>query len=71
MMRYCCWNSCIRLRLVLGPDVEPQVTRRPPRLSAQQRAVEGFGAYVLEHTSTHFLPGDLARHVARTGRRDN
>src|SRR5581483_11555728 len=28
MMRYCCWNSCIRLSVVEGPDVAPQVTRR-------------------------------------------
>ena len=30
---YCCWNSCIRLKVMVGPAVEPQVTSRPPRLS--------------------------------------
>ncbi|MOA50740.1 hypothetical protein D3C78_1738050 [compost metagenome] len=29
----CCWNSIIRLISVETPDVEPQVTRRPPRFS--------------------------------------
>src|SRR5690606_17915759 len=30
---YCCWKSCIRLIVTVGPAVEPQVTSRPPRLS--------------------------------------
>ena len=49
MMRYCCWNSCIRLMVVDGPEVEPQVTSRPPRLRHEQRAVEGLRADMLEH----------------------
>jgi len=36
-VRYCCWNSCIRLKFMVGPDVAPQVTSRPPRLSAAIR----------------------------------
>src|SRR5271166_2817889 len=31
-MRYCCWNSWNRLMVVDWPEVEPQVTSRPPRL---------------------------------------
>src|SRR5262249_16882491 len=31
MMRYCCWKSCIRLSVVEGPEVAPQVTSLPPR----------------------------------------
>ena len=30
-MRYCCWKSCIRFMVVETPDVDPQVTSRPPR----------------------------------------
>src|SRR6266480_4802711 len=40
MIRYCCWNSCIRLSVALGPEVAPQVTRRPPRLSARSEPLK-------------------------------
>ena len=46
-----------------GPDVAPQVTSRPPRLSDEQRAVEGVGADMLEHHVDALLGGDLAHHV--------
>ena len=57
---YCCWNSCIRLMVAVGPEVEPQVTSRPPRFRHQQRAVEGVGADVFEHDVDALLLGDLA-----------
>ena len=56
-IRYCCWNNCIRLRVVVGPEVEPQVTSRPPRFKRQQRAVEGVGADMFEHDVDTLFPG--------------
>ena len=62
---YCCWNSCIRLMVTVGPAVEPQVTSRPPRLRHEQRAVEAFAADMLEHDVDALLGGELARDASK------
>ena len=42
------------------PEVEPQVTSRPPRLRHKQRAVERVGADMLEGDVDALLAGELA-----------
>src|SRR6266700_228510 len=55
MIRYCCWNSCIRLSVALGPEVAPQVTRRPPRLSARSEPLKVSAPTCSNTTSTPFF----------------
>ena len=60
VIRYCCWKSCIRLMLAVGPEVAPQVTSRPPRFRHKQRAVPGIGPDMLEDDVDALPPGQLA-----------
>src|SRR5256885_1378574 len=55
MMRYCCWKSCIRLMVVDGPEVEPQVTNRPPRLRQRSEPLKVSAPTCSNTTSTPFL----------------
>ena len=59
MMRYCCWNSCIRLMLAEGPEVAPQVTSRPPRFSDSSEPFQVSAPTCSNTTSTPFLPVSL------------
>ena len=54
-IRYCCWNSCIRLKVTVGPEVAPQVTSRPPRLSASSEPGNVSAPTCSNTTSTPFL----------------
>src|SRR5262249_24263820 len=54
-MRYCCWNSCIRLKFVVAPEVAPQVTSRPPRLSESSEPLKVSAPTCSNTTSTPFL----------------
>ena len=63
MMRYCCWNSCIRLSVVDGPEVAPQVTSRPPRLRQSSEPLKVSAPTCSNTTSTPFLAGELAHHA--------
>src|SRR4051794_2234683 len=56
MIRYCCWKSCIRLIVADGPDVAPQVTRRPPRLRHKREPLKVSAPTCSKTTSTPFLP---------------
>src|SRR6516165_443288 len=55
MMRYCCWKSCIKLMVVDGPEVEPQVTSRPPRLRQRSEPLKVSAPTCSNTTSTPFL----------------
>ena len=52
---YCCWNSCIRLKVIVGPAVEPQVTSRPPRFSTSSEPLKPSPPTCSNTTSTPFL----------------
>src|SRR3984957_16407033 len=54
-IRYCCWKSCIRLMVVVGPDVEPQVTSRPPRFSVSSEPLKVSAPTCSNTTSTPFF----------------
>src|ERR1039458_1725165 len=56
---YCCWNSCIRLMVTVGPAVEPQVTSRPPRLRQNSEALKPLPPTCSKTISTPFLPVSL------------
>src|ERR1019366_1408580 len=56
---YCCWNSCIRLMVTVGPAVEPQVTSRPPRLRQNSEALKPSPPTCSKTTSTPFLAVSL------------
>ena len=60
-MLYCCWNSCIRLRVMRRPRGRAAGDQPPAALEAQQRAVEAFAADMLEHHVDALLVGELAR----------
>ena len=53
-MRYCCWNSCIRFMVADTPEVEPQVTRRPPRLRHRSEPFQVSAPTCSNTTSTPF-----------------
>src|SRR5262245_29116096 len=55
MMRYCCWKSCIKLMVVDGPEVAPQVTSRPPRLRQRSEPLKVSAPTCSNTTSTPFL----------------
>src|ERR1043166_7894424 len=55
MIRYCCWKSCIRLSVVDGPDVAPQVTSRPPRLRQRSEPWKVSAPTCSKTTSTPFF----------------
>src|SRR5262245_8730541 len=59
MMRYCCWKSCIKLMVVDGPEVAPQVTSRPPRLRQRSEPLKVSAPTCSNTTSTPFLPVSL------------
>src|SRR5262245_21088285 len=59
MIRYCCWNSCIRLNVVDGPEVAPQVTRRPPRFRHRSEPLKVSAPTCSNTTSTPFLAVSL------------
>ena len=59
VMRYCCWNSCIRLMVVVGPEVEPQVTSRPPRLRQSSEPLKVSAPTCSNTTSTPLRPVSL------------
>ena len=52
--------------MVVGPEVEPQVTSRAATLEGEQRAVERIGADMFEHDIDALFPGDLAGLVLET-----
>jgi hypothetical protein len=60
MRRNCCWNSIIRFMSVETPEVEPQVTIRPPRFMRQHGAGPGVGADMFEHDIDALLLRQLA-----------
>ena len=62
-IRYCCWNSCIRFMVAETPEVEPQVTRRPPRLRQSSEPFQVSAPDMLEHHVDALAlgqPADLA-----------
>ena len=60
-IRYCCWNSCIRLKVMVGPGGRAAGDQPAAALQHQQRAVEAFAADMLEHDIDALLVGELAR----------
>src|SRR6266536_684743 len=48
-------NTCMRLSVALGPEVAPQVTRRPPRLSARSEPLKVSAPTCSNTTSTPFF----------------
>ena len=52
VMRYCCWNSCIRFIVAVGPEVEPQVTSRPPRFRQSREPFQVSAPTCSNTTST-------------------
>ena len=58
-MRYCCWKSCIRLIVGRRPEVEPQVTSRPPRLRQSREPLKVSAPTCSNTTSTPFLAVSL------------
>src|ERR1041385_2344683 len=56
---YCCWNSCIKLMVTVGPAGEPQVTSRPPRLRQSSEALKPSPPTCSNTTSTPFFPVSL------------
>ena len=53
--RSCCWKSCIRFICVDTPEVEPQVTSRPPRFSDSIEPAQVSAPTCSNTTSTPFL----------------
>src|SRR6476659_2501413 len=56
---YCCWNSCIKLMVTVGPAVEPQVTSRPPRLRQSREPLKASPPTCSKTTSTPFFAVSL------------
>src|SRR5580692_5977879 len=54
-IRYCCWKSCIRLMVVVGPEVEPQVPSLPPRLCVSNEPLKVSAPTCSNTTSTPFF----------------
>ena len=69
MMRYCCWNNCIRLMLPAGPEVAPQVTSRPPRFSDSSEPSQVSAPVCSNTTSTPLLARSACGPRPRTGPR--
>src|SRR5262249_12901973 len=56
IIRYCCWNSCIRVSVAAGPEVAPQVTSLPPRLRHRSDPLKVSAPTCSKTTSTPFFP---------------
>ena len=63
MMRYCCWNNCIRLMAADGPGGGAAGHQPAAALQREQRAGPGVGAGMLEHHIDALACGQLAHHA--------
>src|SRR5262249_32612256 len=55
-------NNCIKLIVVVGPAVEPQVTRRPPRFRHSRDPLKPSPPTCSNTTSTPLFCRELAGH---------